>query len=263
MPPEAVENENAKAAVLWRQFLEWIDLYSGDDWSFRGHANLAFELLPSIGRRKDTSYRLDLDAIFGEDTEYGYMLEEERSLFAEFKRLSHLFDDGRPKNVWAWLALAQHHGLPTRLLDWSSNPLIACFFAIEQGTAHGDEGPDGRVVALQKTSIAKVDGEDQSVSPFDMALDVALLSPPIAVPRLAAQRGFFTIHRNPFTPWKPDPALPCFDIPANVKPFFQRRLHYMGIDRATIYCDLDALCSTLQWRYDRGVGLGAAGGGYL
>ena len=81
---------------------------------FRGHSRAEYELSPSLSRNGGAQVNL------------------EKHLLRNFVKYakSHLeASEDQPKNFWHWIALAQHHGLPTRLLDWTYSPLISAHFA--------------------------------------------------------------------------------------------------------------------------------------
>lgn len=141
-------------------------------WVFRGHSIDSYRLIPSVGRIDHVSSNRD---------------KAERSLLSIFRRAAVQYLDRLPTSDWEWLAIAQHHQLPTRLLDWSFNPSVALYFAVT-----GGEGLDGSLYALH-APLKVGDSKMKSVSPLDISHPVKFFSD-IVTPRLAAQEGLFTIH---------------------------------------------------------------------
>ncbi|MFL9829011.1 FRG domain-containing protein [Rhodoplanes sp. SY1] len=108
----------------WLEFQSTIAPFLNGEWLFRGVASVRHTLVPSVGRTREG---------------FTYSVALEEALLEQFKREALPFLDHRPITEWEWLALAQHHGVPTRLLDWSESPSVSLFFAV-WGNDHDDAG---------------------------------------------------------------------------------------------------------------------------
>jgi hypothetical protein len=197
---------------------------------FRGVKNAeAHLLIPSIGRiqcktpEKHAKY--------------------EHRIFRVFKKSAIAYLSRLPQSDWEWLALAQHHGLPTRLLDWTYNPLVAAYFAV----AHAEPCDS----AIYMCTIPDTVNELKETDPFKVE-SIIRYAPSHIDHRVVAQKGLFTIHPNPTEPYTAG-GISRAIISASCREKIRDQLHRYGVSASSLFPSLDGLASEITWNYGRNV----------
>lgn len=190
-------------------------------WLFRGQAK-AEPLIPRAGRPQFASVQ-DLD------------------IFQSWCRRAVGFID-LPDNDWNRLAIAQHHGLLTRLLDWTTNPLVAAFFAVS-----GNSKNNSCIYCLDVSKIGIINPDIDKIGGVK---EVTQFLPSAYVGRIIGQAGRFTYHPDPTMPLdSPNSKLKVekIIIPKAHREEILFDLNFYGFNDATLFPDIEGLSRYLNW----------------
>jgi hypothetical protein len=236
MPIESERISNIASLSKYFDFVEAHNLLTDCNLMlYRGQTNSEWHLEPRISRMPRF-----LDVI-----------KSETVILQEFKRLGRsMIPSDVLTNEWDLLAFAQHHGLKTRLLDWTTNPLVALWFAFVD--AAEVEKRSVWFMFLNEDDIA----DTIHGSPFNQSRTIAF-KPNHVTQRITAQNGWFTTHkfntkhgRSSRLEFVEDYKNKVYRIDISNK---HRRdildgLDKFGINQASIFPDLTGLTSYLNWR---------------
>lgn len=243
-----------------KDICSWNDLNSfvahvtgvcGDEPWFRGQPDFDYKLIPSVQRKEYThKYSEQYMAT-------NFMIETQRR------------DPDTPEvyNRAAWLALMQHYGLPTRLLDWSASPLVSLFFALDE------KEPTDRDAALWALDAQRLNnrmGEGAYLFPmgyrtvekylrgaFDGRVEksekiIACCGMGTDL-RMYVQQSNFTVHDT--THLALDEMIEAQDIlwkariPGEVKRTLMDELKLLGFHESTIYPDMQHIANEQRAKF--------------
>ena len=216
------------------EFAEVMERYSTREYLFRGVSRVEYALVPRIGRV--------------DNHRYPEFMTYETELMTLFKRSAVPYIGKLPSNEWEIAAIAQHHGLPTRLLDWTRNPIVAAFFAIR--TPHDT---DAAIYALHTGQEGLDRVQDHELEPYiyepDLDHIVLIFEPNHIIPRIVVQNGCFTVHGNPRLALNEHPniLIDRIIVESHFREELKRILDMYGVNNATLFPGLDGLCDYLDW----------------
>jgi hypothetical protein len=220
---------------------------------------------------RDQSWQIEASAFRNPE-----LRDNEQAMLTRFRQeaaaagLQYAFDE------WGWMTFAQHHALPTRLLDWSQSPLVALFFACEPNTTDSDSAveADGEFFLLHPNDLNDEAGDAGGGHPLLLSdADTTLkdylpgrdgerrrkpraVVAPLIFDRIRFQTGTFTVTQAPQPGGRQEPlrlarSLQSFIVPAARKAALREQLEVLGFTDVSIYRDLDRIAKRIKGIYGR------------
>jgi hypothetical protein len=201
-------------------------------WLYRGQAQGTPALLASAGRLP----RWDLP--------HASSPHPDLDVFRAWRLRAPFYERTIPPNDWEALAVAAHHGLATRLLDWTLNPLVALFFSVRDAGFQAPER-DGSLYVFEVERVV-----DPLAEKLDEVDEVAVFFPAGHTHRVIRQRGAFTYHPDPARPLEEAAAegqLKRYAVLRDAKCALRKQLDRVGINDEMLFPDLEGFSQHLNW----------------
>lgn len=225
-----VFNDDGTPKVNDKNEIEIIGAYP-DSLLFRGQTG-DYRLIPKIAR-KIQPHRL---------------LNVESTIIEEIRRRGDSLIKKGTLNNWDLLVYAQHYGLATRLLDWTSNPLVALWFACQNNDSNA-------YIYVLKHSDHDLVNDELNTSPFVIS-KTKIFKPNLNNERIVAQNGWFTIHaisesHHRIIPLDEEEGFKGrvwqIEIPSAHHSEILGKLNILGINHETIYPGIEGTCRYINW----------------
>jgi len=222
---------------------------------YRGHSDKTWKLCPLIFRSVPECRQKD-----------------EMNLIKKFKQDATLLINPLPTNLYEWLFIMRHYGVPTRLLDWTESPLVGMYFTVNEDEY---KDKDGILWAISPLDLNKQGGreledpenlpsfgEDEEMSSYkpeqysqetmSEMLPIAFIAPR-NTPRMQSQLSVFTIyHRNkiPINEIGDKSHLWRYIIPFGAKEKIKKELEALNFGKFQLFPELDKVGERLRGNMD-------------
>lgn len=217
------------------------DIMIGNRWIYRGHANRAWKL--------ETSYSRFFRQAFAETKVFA--LEPFQSMLNKFIRRASEYSGTSyvEHSLFQQIALAQHHGIPTPMLDWSYSPYVAAYFALADPLLSANRNVVIAIHAIDVTSVDHLEQVSAEQPAHDLSrLDFGFIDTPIfSFRRITRQLGCFTFQSfaGDLREWSKthsqfltEKHFKVFEVEGDRLQLLQQ-LELMGISGGSLFDDLD------------------------